>query len=175
MAKEPTVSLSSADINSIVAALHESDWDEAVVSVGDVKISVARNGAHLPGGSTAMTTPAPVAEPVVAPVAAPAVAVSAPIPSSPAATAYAPANATDFAITAPSIGVLWRSPEPGATPFIEVGQRVEVGDTVCIVEIMKLMNNVASTVTGIVTAVHAENGATVEYGTPLFSVDVTAN
>jgi len=170
------VSLSSADINSIVAALHESDWDEAVVSVGDVKISVARNGAHLSSGSPALTTPAPVAEPVVAPVATPAVAAPAPpVPSSPAATAHAPTNTTDFAITAPSIGVLWRSPEPGATPFIELGQRIEVGDTVCIVEIMKLMNNVASTVTGIVTAVHAENGATVEYGTPLFSVDVTAN
>jgi acetyl-CoA carboxylase biotin carboxyl carrier protein len=73
-------------------------------------------------------------------------------------------------ITAPSVGVFWRSPRPGSPPFVEVGQTVAVGDTVCIVEMMKLMNNVVSDVAGTVTAIHVENAAQVEYGAPLISI-----
>lgn len=73
-------------------------------------------------------------------------------------------------ITAPSVGVFWRSPRPGLPPFVEVGQTVAVGDTVCIVEMMKLMNNVASEVSGVVAAIHVENAEQVEYGAPLVTI-----
>jgi acetyl-CoA carboxylase biotin carboxyl carrier protein len=155
------VSISSTDITAIVGALQDSEWDEAVVVVGDVRIAVARNGAGL-------AAPAPAAPPAPAPAAPPA-----PTPAPPTlATTVAPVDASAHQVTAPSVGVFWQAPEPGAAPFVQVGSRVEVGDTVAIVEIMKLMNNVASDVAGVVTAVHVENGGTVEFGTPLLSISV---
>jgi biotin carboxyl carrier protein len=75
-------------------------------------------------------------------------------------------------ITAPSVGVFWRAPEPGAPAFVEVGSRVEVGDTLGIVEVMKLMSNVAADVAGEVVAIHAENASTVQFGTPLVTIRV---
>ncbi len=95
-----------------------------------------------------------------------AVAVAA-TPSDVPAPAAAPSG---HVISAPSVGVFWRSPRPGSPPFVEVGQTVAVGDTVCIVEMMKLMNNVVSDVAGVVTAIHVENAAQVEYGAPLISI-----
>ncbi|MCW3019493.1 MAG: acetyl-CoA carboxylase biotin carboxyl carrier protein subunit, partial [Solirubrobacterales bacterium] len=72
--------------------------------------------------------------------------------------------------TSPSIGVFWRSPEPGAPPFVELGATVGPGDTLCIVEVMKLMQQVVAEVAGTVTRVHAENGGEVEFGSPLFTI-----
>ncbi|HVX32216.1 MAG TPA: biotin/lipoyl-containing protein, partial [Solirubrobacterales bacterium] len=74
-------------------------------------------------------------------------------------------------VASPSVGVFWRSPEPGATPFVDVGQAVEVGQTLCIVEVMKLMQHVVADVAGTIAAIHVENGDNVEFGTPLFSID----
>ncbi|TFC70967.1 biotin/lipoyl-binding protein [Cryobacterium sp. TMS1-20-1] len=167
------MSISSSDINSIVHALQDSDWDEAVVAIGDVHISVARNGARLnqipssasqsaavpvreesaPPATVVSTTPMVAASPVAFP--APTETVS---------------DSTDFVLTAPSVGVVWRASEPGAAPFLEIGTRVDPEDTACIVEIMKLMNNVAVGVSGTVTAIHVENGQSVEFGAPLFSI-----
>lgn len=73
-------------------------------------------------------------------------------------------------VTAPSVGIFWRAPEPGAKPFVEVGSKVAVGDTVGIVEVMKLMGNVTAEVAGTVTAVHVENAQGVEFGTPLVTI-----
>ncbi|MDR1692554.1 MAG: acetyl-CoA carboxylase biotin carboxyl carrier protein [Oscillospiraceae bacterium] len=73
-------------------------------------------------------------------------------------------------VTAPLVGIFYVSPEPGADPFVKVGQTVKKGDTLCIIEAMKLFNEIESTSDGIVTAVLAENGAMVEFGQPLFSV-----
>ena len=73
-------------------------------------------------------------------------------------------------VLAPSLGLFWRSPKPGAPPFVEVGGRVEPDSTVCIVEVMKLMNHVKAGSAGIVSAVHVTNGDMVEYGQPLMSI-----
>jgi acetyl-CoA carboxylase biotin carboxyl carrier protein len=75
------------------------------------------------------------------------------------------------AIESPSVGLFWRSPSPGAPPFIEVGQQVSAGDTVAIVEVMKLMNHVASPVDGVVSAILIENGGPVEFGQTIVVVD----
>ena len=72
-------------------------------------------------------------------------------------------------VTAPSVGLFWRSPKPGAPPFVEVGDEVGPDDTVCIVEVMKLMNHVRAGTAGTVRAVHPENGQMVEHGDPLFT------
>jgi acetyl-CoA carboxylase biotin carboxyl carrier protein len=69
------------------------------------------------------------------------------------------------------VGLFWRAPSPGAPPFVEVGGRVSAGDTVAIVEVMKLMNHVASPVDGVVTAILVENGDSVEFGQPIVVVD----
>ena len=74
-------------------------------------------------------------------------------------------------MTAPSVGVFWRAPEPGAAPFVEVGDRVTVGQELCIVEVMKLMHRVPAATAGTVTAIHVGNGDAVEFGTVLFSIE----
>jgi acetyl-CoA carboxylase biotin carboxyl carrier protein len=74
-------------------------------------------------------------------------------------------------VTAPSVGLFWRSPKPGAPPFVDVGDEVRADDTVCIVEVMKLMNHVRAGVAGTVRAVHPENGQMVEHGDPLFTIE----
>lgn len=185
------MSLSPEDIKTIVQALQDSEWDEAVITIGDSTISLARNGATL----TPTGEHAPSAEPAASSTAgrapeAPAKATATEAPTSaaetPAATpAPAPQGAESTASTdvteasgssghhvvaAPSVGVLWRSPEPGAAPFASIGDRLEIGDTICIVEIMKLMNNVATPVAGVLTAVHVENGGSVQAGDPMFSI-----
>jgi acetyl-CoA carboxylase biotin carboxyl carrier protein len=168
------MSLSASDIRAIVAALEESGWDQATVVVGDVKISVARNGLALEG-----TAPTPAVAPAPAAPAPAALAPAAPAPAaSPApqpATEIIPAAVPDgHVVSAPSVGVFWRSPQPGAAAFVEVGSRVSKGDTLGIVEVMKLMNNIAADVDGIVTHVHVPNAGAVEYGTPLFTIEVDA-
>jgi acetyl-CoA carboxylase biotin carboxyl carrier protein len=74
-------------------------------------------------------------------------------------------------IESPSVGLFWRAPAPGAAPFVEVGQTVEAGETVAIVEVMKLMNHVAAPVAGVVSAILVENGAPVEFGQTIVVVD----
>jgi acetyl-CoA carboxylase biotin carboxyl carrier protein len=69
------------------------------------------------------------------------------------------------------VGLFWRAPAPGAAPFVEVGATVEAGETVAIVEVMKLMNHVAAPVAGVVTAILVENGAPVEFGQPIVVID----
>jgi acetyl-CoA carboxylase biotin carboxyl carrier protein len=90
-------------------------------------------------------------------------------PTAPPAGDAAPANG--MRIESPSVGLFWRAPSPGAPPFVEVGGRVSAGDTVAIVEVMKLMNHVASPVDGVVTAILVENGDSVEFGQPIVVVD----
>jgi len=165
------LSLSSSDIRLIVEALQESGWDQADVTIGDVRISVARNGLGLPGEG-APAALAPVAAP--APAAAPVAAAPAPAPA-PAAVEAAPAPAAPVdghVVSAPSVGVFWRAPQPGAAPFVEVGARVTAGDTLGIVEVMKLMNTISADVTGTVVAIHVPNAGAVEFGTPLFTIKV---
>jgi acetyl-CoA carboxylase biotin carboxyl carrier protein len=147
------MTLSPPDIKAILDALEASDWDTATVTVEGVTISVARNGAAPPAA-----------------VAAPEPATSEDVVAVAATSSDVRATPSGHVITAPSVGVFWRSPRPGSPPFVEVGQTVAVGDTVCIVEMMKLMNNVVSDVAGTVTAIHVENAAQVEYGAPLISI-----
>jgi acetyl-CoA carboxylase biotin carboxyl carrier protein len=78
---------------------------------------------------------------------------------------------TGVLVESPSVGLFWRSPSPGAPPFVDVGTRVAVEDTLAIVEVMKLMNHLVAPVSGTVNAILAENGARIEYGQPLVAID----
>ena len=129
-----------------------------------------------PGGAQGATPAAGAAPPPTSGAAAPAPAVSdvAPPAAGGGASAAGAPPASEppggHRVTAPSVGLFWRSPKPGAPPFVEVGDEVGPDDTVCIVEVMKLMNHVRAGTAGTVRAVHPENGQMVEHGDPLFTI-----
>jgi acetyl-CoA carboxylase biotin carboxyl carrier protein len=107
-------------------------------------------------------------------MAAPAPAVAAPVEArpapaaAPAAAAEADAGQEGHVVKAPMVGTFYRSPSPDAKAFVEVGQAVKEGDTICIIEAMKLMNEIEADASGSVKAILVENGQPVEYGQPLF-------
>lgn len=169
--------ISSADIKLILSTLQESGFDTAEVVIGDVKIAVARNGHQLPTHSPAPGRQLPSVQASPADVATAAIATPAPAAAAAAPTVDSSATASSenaHVVESPSVGVFWRAPSPGAAPFVEIGQEVSAGDTIGIVEVMKLMNNVAAGVDGVVTAVHADNAGAVEFGTPLVSIEPKA-
>jgi acetyl-CoA carboxylase biotin carboxyl carrier protein len=157
------MSLSSKEIKEILAILEDSGWDEAEVSVGDVTLSVSKGSADPPPRAAG---DAPVAREAAPAPQAPVAGAS----PDPAPRAAPNPEANGHLISSPSVGVFWRAPEPGAPPFVEQGAEVEAGQALCIVEIMKLMQQVTADVHGVVTAIHTENGEQVEFGTPLFSI-----
>ena len=110
---------------------------------------------------------APVAAPAMPAPLAPAPAAPVPVPATPEAAAPSTANA----VTSPMVGTFYRSPSPDAPAFVEVGQSVRAGDVLCIVEAMKMMNQIEADRAGTVTAIHAENGEPVEFDQPLITVE----
>jgi acetyl-CoA carboxylase biotin carboxyl carrier protein len=153
-----------ADIRRLLDAFEHSDWNEIRLSVDGVEVFIsADEHADAPRSSAAAaTSPAlPAAR-------------SAPAPAVPSASpAVAPAQdiPDGEAVRSPSPGIFWRSPAPGAPPFAEVGQRIEAGGAVCIVEVMKLMNRIIAPRAGRVVAILVENSAKVERGQPLVIID----
>jgi acetyl-CoA carboxylase biotin carboxyl carrier protein len=143
-----------------------------VAKSGVNEVELERDGFKL---SIKANAPAPVAQVVAAPmpvqVAAPApVAAAAPAPA--AAAAPAASNETNYlTITSPMIGTFYRTPGPDKEPFVNVGDLVEPGKVVCIVEAMKLFNEIESEVKGRIVKVLVDNASPVEYGQPLFLVD----
>ncbi|WP_019938105.1 acetyl-CoA carboxylase biotin carboxyl carrier protein [Bordetella sp. FB-8] len=90
--------------------------------------------------------------------------------AAPAAEAAAPAAVQGHAVKAPMVGTFYRSPNPGASPFVQVGQAVKEGDPLCIIEAMKLLNEIEADKSGVVKEILVENGEPVEYGQPLFVI-----
>ncbi|MCH1445194.1 MAG: acetyl-CoA carboxylase biotin carboxyl carrier protein [Gammaproteobacteria bacterium] len=143
-------------VKKLIELLEASSVDEIEIKEGEESVRISRN------------TGAPIA--MAAPVAAPAMpapAALAPAPVTPEAAAPSAANA----VKSPMVGTFYRSPSPDAAPFVEVGQNVRVGDVLCIVEAMKMMNQIEADRAGTVTAVHAENGDPVEFDQPLITVE----
>jgi acetyl-CoA carboxylase biotin carboxyl carrier protein len=158
--------LSSREIKEILAILEESGWEEADVTIDDVRIVVAKGDGRLsalvPGPVAAPAPPPAAVEQATAPVPAPAASAAPPTPAA--------AEPEGHLVRSPSVGVFWRSPEPGAPPFVEVGEEVSAGRTLCIVEVMKLMQHVTADIEGEITAIHVENSEHVEFDTPLFTI-----
>jgi acetyl-CoA carboxylase biotin carboxyl carrier protein len=179
--------MSPETIRALLDAFERSDWREMVVEVGEDRLHVSRDQlTELAPAVAAPASPAPAPAPATpAPPAASAAggAVGGPVAEEASATAgnggspAATGPATDAAlasgtkIESPSVGLFWRAPSPGAPPFVEVGARVAAGETVAIVEVMKLMNHVAAPVDGVVTGILVENGASVEFGQPIVVID----
>lgn len=148
-------------VKKLIELLEESNIDEIEIKEGEESVRISRNGS----AAAPMTgyAPAPVPVPAPAPASAPAPsAVAAPEPAAPSS-----ANA----LLSPMVGTFYRSPSPEAPPFIEVGQTVRVGDVLCIVEAMKMMNQIEADRAGTVVAIHAENGEPVEFDQPLITIE----
>lgn len=148
-------------LRQLLALLGESDIQELRLEGDDFRLEVRRN---LPA-STAPVTVLQAPQPTVVPAVAPApVAPSAPPP--PAAAARSDLQA----ITAPMVGTFYRAPAPGEAPFVEVGSRVTPGQPVCILEAMKLMNELEAEISGDVVEILVENGTPVEFGQVLMRI-----
>jgi acetyl-CoA carboxylase biotin carboxyl carrier protein len=162
------MALTPEDIKVLVSSFEASDWAEMSVRIGDTTLELTRTGrppeaSAVRPAAAAAAAPTPIA--VAAPIAAaPAAAVSA-AAAAPVSSGTGPARAPEgHAVRAPSLGLFWRSPQPGAPHFVDVGQEVDAEDTVGIVEVMKLMNHVKAGVSGTVIAIEPENGQMVEFG-----------
>lgn len=141
-------------LQQLLAIMHEHDLDALKVKVGDQIFELVR---REPGNAVYMA--APGAPPAAGPVAGPA----------PAAAAAAPANVKK--VTAPLVGVFYSSPSPDTEPFVKVGDRVEVGQVLCILEAMKLFNEITSDYAGVVTRIIPENSELVSLGQELFWIE----
>ena len=151
-------------LRQLLALLGESDIQELRLEGDDFRLEVRRN---LPASAPPLTV-LQAAQPAAAPAAAPA-PVPVPAPSAPPPPAAA-ARSDLQAITAPMVGTFYRAPAPGEAPFVEVGSRVAPGQPVCILEAMKLMNELESEFSGDVVEILVENGTPVEFGQVLMRI-----
>ncbi|RJQ49352.1 MAG: acetyl-CoA carboxylase biotin carboxyl carrier protein [Gammaproteobacteria bacterium] len=141
-------------VKKLIEILEESGLAEIEIREGEESVRISRHvrpGAATPAAVTGMETPAAAA---VVPAAAPAEA--------------APSG---HPVTAPMVGTFYRSPAPGSPAFVEVGKRVEVGETLCVIEAMKIMNQIQTDKAGVVKSILVENGQPVEFGQPLIIIE----
>ncbi len=162
-------SMSTQDIQQLIDFISQSGLDEVNIETTDLKISVKRYGTASPVAQLSPTTVAPVPAPV--PVQAPSVSAPAPAVAASQPSA-APASTSNYVtIKSPMIGTFYRSSSPETPSFVEVGDNVSEGKVVCIIEAMKLFNEIESEVSGRIVKVLVENATPVEYDQPLFLVE----
>ncbi|MDD4905753.1 MAG: acetyl-CoA carboxylase biotin carboxyl carrier protein [Methylobacter tundripaludum] len=140
-------------IKKLIEIIEESDIAELEIKEGEESIRISRYSA---APAAVAYAPAPVA-------AAPAIAASAAVP--------AEEKITGHVVKSPMVGTFYRSASPGTKVFTEVGQSVQVGDTLCIIEAMKILNQIESDKSGTITKILVENAEPVEYGQPLFIIE----
>ncbi|WP_308881642.1 acetyl-CoA carboxylase biotin carboxyl carrier protein [Neisseria subflava] len=146
-------------LKKLIDLVEESGIAEIEVTEGEEKVRITRTTA---AAAPVYAAPAPAAAPVTAPAAAPAAAAPAAAPA---------ARDLSNAQKSPMVGTFYRAPGPNAAAFVEVGQQVKAGDTLCIIEAMKLMNEIEAEKSGVVKEILVENGTPVEYGEPLFIIE----
>ncbi len=145
-------------LKTLIDLVQNSGISELEISEGEEKIRIAKHAAAGPSttvmmGAPMMTSAAQAATPAAAPAAE-----------------AAPAEPEGHQVKAPMVGTFYRSGSPGAPSFAEVGQTVKAGDTLCIIEAMKLMNEIEADASGTIKAILVENGQAVEYGQPMFLI-----
>ncbi len=145
-------------LKKLIDLVEESGIAELEVTEGEEKVRIVKRGVQATGQF--VSAPAPQAAPSPAHPAVPA-------PSAPEAEEALPEG---HVVKAPMVGTFYRSPSPGAKTFVEVGDSVKKGQTICIIEAMKLMNEIEADIDGVIKAALVENGQPVEYGEPLFVI-----
>ena len=148
-------------LKKLIDLVEESGIAEIEVTEGEEKVRITR--------SLAAPQPVYAAAPAVAAAPAPAAAAAAPVAA--AGAPAAPARDLSKAQASPMVGTFYRAPGPNAPVFVEVGQSVNAGDTLCIIEAMKLMNEIEAERSGVVKEILVENGQPVEFGEPLFIIE----
>jgi acetyl-CoA carboxylase biotin carboxyl carrier protein len=148
-------------LKTLIDLVSESNVSELEITEAEGKVRIVKSVA----GVVQQYVPAPAQAPVAAaPAAAAAQMAELPAPSVPAAPA-------GHVVKSPMVGTFYRSSSPGAKPFVEVGSQVKEGETICIIEAMKILNEIEADKTGTVTRILGENGQAVEYGQPLFVIE----
>jgi acetyl-CoA carboxylase biotin carboxyl carrier protein len=158
------------DINKILDLMREHDLAEFELERDGLKIRVRKGGQQVAVGPAAMMPVAMPAAQIVPVAAAPAAGAQTPAGVVPIETAEGMELAV---VKSPIVGTFYRSSEPGARPFVEVGDSVKRGQVLCIIEAMKLMNEIESDCDGELSAIYVENGKPVQFGDRLFAVKVS--
>ncbi|MFC7420335.1 acetyl-CoA carboxylase biotin carboxyl carrier protein [Iodobacter arcticus] len=146
-------------LKKLIDLVEESGIAELEVTEGEERVRITRVNQNIPAYAQAMQYQLP---PAAAPAAAAPVAV--------AVAAEVEAQPEGFVAKSPMVGTFYRASSPEAKNFVEVGQQVNVGDTLCIIEAMKLLNEIEADKAGVIKAILVENGRPVEYGEPLFII-----
>ncbi|MEY4419817.1 MAG: acetyl-CoA carboxylase, biotin carboxyl carrier protein [Pseudomonadota bacterium] len=151
-------------LKTLIDLVSDSNVSELEITEAEGTVRIVKSAPAPVAMVTQMAAPAPVA--VAAPVAA------APVPAAaPAAAPVAEAEAAGHIVKSPMVGTFYRASSPGAKAFAEVGQQVKEGDTICIIEAMKILNEIEADKSGTITKILAENGQAVEYGAPLLIIE----
>jgi acetyl-CoA carboxylase biotin carboxyl carrier protein len=148
-------------LKTLIDLVSDSNVSELEITEAEGKVRIVKGGGAMVqsyAAPVAMGAPAVAAAPVAAPAAA-----AAPVAAAPAATGHA--------VKSPMVGTFYRSASPGAKAFVEVGQAVKEGETLCIIEAMKILNEIEADKSGTVVDILIENGKAVEYGQPLFVIE----
>ncbi|HEY0665852.1 MAG TPA: acetyl-CoA carboxylase biotin carboxyl carrier protein [Gallionella sp.] len=145
-------------LKTLIELVEDSGIAELEISEGEERVRITRTVAAAQ--QVYAPAPQPVAAPVVVATAAPAAA----------AEPAKPAVAEGHVVKSPMVGTFYRSASPGSKPFVDVGQQVNSGDTLCIIEAMKLLNEIDADQAGVIKAILVENGQPVEFGQPLFVI-----
>ena len=148
-------------LKTLIDLVSESNVSELEITEAEGKVRIVKAGLVAPAPAVALPLPV-AAAPVMA--AAPAAA-----PVAAAVPTVEPAKG--FTVKSPMVGTFYRSATPGGSPFVEVGQKVNEGDVICIIEAMKILNEIEAEKSGTITQVLGENGQAVEYGQPLFVIE----
>lgn len=149
-------------LKTLIDLVSESNISELEITEAEGKVRIVKGGTAAAAVQYVQALPA-----AAAPVAAAAPGAAAPAVAAPVATA-APQG---HVVKSPMVGTFYRSSSPGAAPFVEVGAQVKEGDTICIIEAMKILNEIEADKSGTITQILGENGQAVEYGQPLFIIE----
>jgi len=148
-------------VKKLIELLDESGIAEIEITEGEDSVRISRYSQHAPAAAFASAAPVVMAAPVAAPAAAGAIA----------ADATAEPEEEGFPVVAPMVGTFYAASSPGAAPYVQVGDRVNEGDTLCIIEAMKMMNQIEADTSGVIKSIRVQNGEPVEYGQTLIVID----
>ncbi|MGH8847154.1 MAG: acetyl-CoA carboxylase biotin carboxyl carrier protein [Polaromonas sp.] len=144
-------------LKTLIDLVSESNVSELEITEAEGKVRIVKSSG----------APVVMQQPAVAMVAAPVAG----LPAAPAVADAAPAAPAGHAVKSPMVGTFYRSSSPGAKPYVEVGSVVKEGETICIIEAMKILNEIEADKSGTITKILSENGQAVEYGQPLFIIE----
>jgi acetyl-CoA carboxylase biotin carboxyl carrier protein len=140
-------------VKKLIELLDESGIAEIEITEGEESVRISRYSQNAPAAPAPISYAAPVAAPVAAEI----------VPAEP--------EDEGFLVPAPMVGTFYASSSPGAAPYVQVGDRVNEGDTLCIIEAMKMMNQIDADVSGVIKSIRVQNGEAVEYGQTLIVID----